>query len=156
VFGDTGRLAAQGVERQPVHEPHQFLGHRFKPFHQGLGFFQLTLSRPVFQIRCHAAGRGGKRRHHTAHDGLEAVGAAGVFRPDVVLLDIGLPKLNGYEAGRRIREQLGKDVMLIALTGWGQEEDRRRSKDAGFDHHMTKPVEFDALQKLLADLRTAH
>ncbi len=93
---------------------------------------------------------------HTAHDGLEAVGAAGVFRPDVVLLDIGLPKLNGYEAGRRIREQQGKGVVLIALTGWGQEEDRRRSKEAGFDHHMTKPVEFDALQKVLADLKTTH
>ena len=92
---------------------------------------------------------------HTAHDGLEAVGAAGVFRPDVVLLDIGLPKLNGYEAGRRIREQQGKGVVLIALTGWGQEEDRRRSKEAGFDHHMTKPVEFDALQTLLAGLKTA-
>jgi CheY-like chemotaxis protein len=90
---------------------------------------------------------------HTAHDGLEAVRAADVFRPDVVLLDIGLPKLNGYEAGRRIREQQGTVVVLIALTGWGQEEDRRRSKEAGFDHHMTKPVEFEALQKLLADLK---
>ncbi len=92
---------------------------------------------------------------HTAHDGLEAVGAAAVFRPDVVLLDIGLPKLNGYEAARRIREQQGKDVVLVALTGWGQEEDRRRSREAGFDHHMTKPVEFDVLQKLLAGLKTA-
>jgi PAS domain S-box-containing protein len=92
---------------------------------------------------------------HTAHDGLEAVGAAGVFRPDVVVLDIGLPKLNGYEAGRRIREQQGEDVVLIALTGWGQEEDRRRSKEAGFNYHMTKPVEFDALQKVLAELKSA-
>ena len=88
---------------------------------------------------------------HTAHDGLEAVGAAAAFQPDVVLLDIGLPKLNGYEAARRIREQAGgSDMVLIALTGWGQEEDRRRSKEAGFDHHLTKPVEFAALQKLLA------
>ena len=92
---------------------------------------------------------------HTAHDGLEAVEAAEVFRPDVVLLDIGLPKLNGYEAGRRIREQQGKGVVLIALTGWGQEEDRRRSKEAGFDYHMTKPVELDDLQKLLAGLKAA-
>jgi PAS domain S-box-containing protein len=90
---------------------------------------------------------------HTAHDGLEAIAAAGVFRPDVVLLDIGLPKLNGHEAGRRIREQQGKAVVLIALTGWGQEEDRRRSKEAGFDYHMTKPVELDDLQKLLAGLK---
>ncbi|MCA1705262.1 MAG: response regulator, partial [Actinobacteria bacterium] len=88
---------------------------------------------------------------HTAHDGLEAVGAAAAFQPDVVLLDLGLPKLNGYEAARRIREQDGgTDMVLVAVTGWGQEEDRRRSKEAGFDHHMTKPVEFAALQKLLA------
>jgi signal transduction histidine kinase len=88
---------------------------------------------------------------HTAHDGLEAVGAAAAFQPDVVLLDLGLPKLNGYEAARRIREQDGgTDMMLVAVTGLGQEEDRRRSKEAGFDHHMTKPVEFAALQKLLA------
>ena len=67
---------------------------------------------------------------------------AGEFRPDVMLLDIGLPKLNGYEACRRIREQpWGKDVVMIAVTGWGQEEDRRRSHEAGFDHHMVKPVD---------------
>jgi PAS domain S-box-containing protein len=92
---------------------------------------------------------------HTAHDGLEAVGAAAVFRPDVVLLDIGLPKLNGFEAGRRIREQQGNRVVLIALTGWGQDEDRRRSREAGFDHYLTKPVEFEALQRLLADVEKA-
>jgi CheY-like chemotaxis protein len=90
----------------------------------------------------------------TAHDGLEAVGAAAAFRPDVVLLDIGLPKLSGYEVARRIREQEGgKDKLLVALTGWGQDEDRRRSREAGFDHHMTKPVEFDALQKLLGETK---
>jgi signal transduction histidine kinase/PAS domain-containing protein len=88
---------------------------------------------------------------HTAHDGLEAIGAAAAFQPDMVLLDLGLPKLNGYEAARRIRAQDGgTDMVLVAVTGWGQEDDRRRSKEAGFDHHMTKPVEFDALQKLLA------
>jgi two-component system CheB/CheR fusion protein len=87
---------------------------------------------------------------HVAHDGLEAMGTAAVFRPDVVLLDIGLPKLNGYEAGRRIRRERGDGVVLIALTGWGQEEDRARSKEAGFDHHLTKPVNLDALQQLLA------
>jgi CheY-like chemotaxis protein len=70
----------------------------------------------------------------------------------VALLDIGLPKLNGYEVARRIREQNGgSDMVLIALTGWGQEEDRRRSRAAGFNHHMTKPVEFGALQRLLAE-----
>jgi PAS domain S-box-containing protein len=89
---------------------------------------------------------------HTAHDGLEAVGAASAFRPDVILLDIGLPKLNGYEVARRIREQEGgSDVLLIALTGWGHDEDRRRSREAGFDRHLTKPVEFRTLQKLLGE-----
>jgi PAS domain S-box-containing protein len=88
----------------------------------------------------------------TAYDGLEAVAAATAYQPEVVLLDIGLPKLNGYEAARRIRNQPGGDEMLlIALTGWGQEEDRRRSRHAGFDHHLTKPVEFGILEKLLAE-----
>jgi PAS domain S-box-containing protein len=87
----------------------------------------------------------------TAHDGWEAVEAAAAFQPNLVLLDIGLPKLNGFEAARRIRElPSGGDIMLIALTGWGQEEHRRRSKEAGFDHHLTKPVDFRALQDLLA------
>jgi PAS domain S-box-containing protein len=90
---------------------------------------------------------------HAVHDGLAAVEAALEFRPDMILLDIGLPKLNGYEAARRIRmEQGGRDIVMVAVTGWGQEEDRNRSKDAGFNHHMTKPVEFDALQKLLATI----
>ena len=89
----------------------------------------------------------------TAHDGLEAVEAAAMFRPDVMLLDIGLPKLNGYDACRRIREySWGRNMVLVALTGWGQDKDRRQSKDAGFDHHMVKPVDFDALMKLLASL----
>jgi PAS domain S-box-containing protein len=92
---------------------------------------------------------------HTAYDGLEAVGAATVLQPDVILLDIGLPKLNGHEAARRIRQERGPGVMLIALTGWGQEEDRRRSEEAGFDHHLTKPVELDALRQLLATVRGA-
>ena len=88
---------------------------------------------------------------HTAHDGLEAVEAAATFRPHVVLLDIGLPKLNGYEAARQIREQpWGKDMVLVALTGWGQEEARQKSRDAGFNGHLTKPVDFLSLEKLLA------
>jgi CheY-like chemotaxis protein len=90
---------------------------------------------------------------HVAHDGLEAVDAAQQFRPDVVLLDIGLPRLNGFDACRRIREQpWGKNMVLVALTGWGQDEDRRKSKDAGFDHHMVKPVDYDVLMNLLASL----
>jgi CheY-like chemotaxis protein len=92
----------------------------------------------------------------TAYDGLEGVAVAGEFRPDVALLDIGLPKLSGYEACRRIREQpWGKGILLIAVTGWGKEEDRRRSQEAGFDHHMVKPVDPQALMKLLAGLQTA-
>jgi PAS domain S-box-containing protein len=87
------------------------------------------------------------------YDGQQGVDLAGEFRPDVVLLDIGLPKLNGYEACRRIREQPGGNgVVLIAVTGWGQDEDRRRSREAGFDHHMVKPVEPQSLMKLLAGL----
>jgi len=90
---------------------------------------------------------------YTAHDGLEAVEAAETFRPDVVLLDIGLPKLNGRDAARRIREQpWGKNMVLVALTGWGQDEDRRRSQESGFDHHMVKPVDYAALMKLLSFL----
>ena len=90
---------------------------------------------------------------HIAHDGLQALEAAERFRPEVVLLDIGLPQLNGYDAARRIREQpWGKTMMLIALTGWGQEEDRRQSKDAGFDAHLVKPVDYGALMELLATL----
>ena len=89
----------------------------------------------------------------TAHDGLEAVQAAAMFQPDVVLLDIGLPTLNGYEVAGRIREQDGgADIVLVALTGWGQKEDHLRSHEAGFDHHLTKPVDFTHLQKLLAEV----
>ena len=89
---------------------------------------------------------------HTAHDGLAAVEAAEKIRPDMILLDIGLPKLNGYDACRRIREQpWSKGIVIVALTGWGQEEDRRRSHEAGFDHHLVKPVEIAALEMLLRD-----
>ncbi len=89
----------------------------------------------------------------TAYDGQAGVDVAEEFRPDVILLDIGLPKLNGHEACRRIREQpWSKGVVLIAVTGWGQDEDIRRSHDAGFDHHLVKPVDPQALMKLLAGL----
>jgi PAS domain S-box-containing protein len=87
----------------------------------------------------------------TAYDGQEAIQAAATFRPQVVLLDIGLPSMNGYEAARHIREQpWGKGMALIALTGWGQEEDKRRALEAGFDYHLTKPVEAAALERLVA------
>lgn len=89
----------------------------------------------------------------TAYDGQEAVQAAGEFRPRVVLCDIGLPKLNGYQVCRHIREQpWGKTMLLIAVTGWGQDNDKRQSKEAGFDRHMVKPVDPQSLMKLLAGL----
>jgi PAS domain S-box-containing protein len=89
----------------------------------------------------------------TAHDGEAGVEAAEAFRPDVILLDIGMPKLNGYEACRRIRARpWARDVVLVALTGWGQEEDRRRSREAGFNNHLVKPVEPADLDELLAGL----
>lgn len=87
------------------------------------------------------------------HDGLAAVESAETFRPDMILLDIGLPELNGYEACRRIRLQPWSNAMeIIALTGWGQEEDRRRSKEAGFDHHLVKPAHIGIVNKILATL----
>jgi PAS domain S-box-containing protein len=87
----------------------------------------------------------------TAYDGLEAVRATALFQPDVVLLDIALPKLSGYEAARRIRmEPWGANVALVAVTGLGQEEDKRRASEAGFDHYLTKPVEAATLEKVLA------
>ncbi len=90
---------------------------------------------------------------HTAHDGLEALEAAATLRPEIILLDIGLPKLNGYEVCRRLRrEPWGASITVIALTGWGQKEDVRNSIEAGFNGHMVKPVELPALAKLLAEV----
>ena len=87
------------------------------------------------------------------YDGPSALELVATFVPDVVLLDIGLPEMDGYEIARRLRAlpQLEATV-LVAQTGWGQEEDRRRSEAAGFDHHLVKPVDFDALEQLLAQL----
>jgi DNA-binding response OmpR family regulator len=81
----------------------------------------------------------------TAYDGAEAVDADARFEPDIVLLDIGLPKLSGYDVARDIRRRRGTAALIVAITGWGQEEDRQRSRDAGFDHHFTKPVDIDRL-----------
>ena len=90
---------------------------------------------------------------YMAHDGLEAVEAIEKHRPEVVLLDIGLPKLDGHEVCRRVREQpWGKDIIMLALTGWGQEDDRRRSEEAGFNGHLVKPVDYDKLLELLGEL----
>jgi CheY-like chemotaxis protein len=85
-----------------------------------------------------------------AHDGPEALDLLPSFGPDVVLLDIGMPGMDGYEVARRMRQTPeGEHVMLIALTGWGQDEDRHRSHDAGFDHHLLKPANIDALRSIL-------
>ncbi|HET8948441.1 MAG TPA: ATP-binding protein [Candidatus Polarisedimenticolia bacterium] len=90
---------------------------------------------------------------NTALDGEAAVAAAQQILPDVVLLDIGMPKLNGYDACKRIRsEPWGRDMILIAQTGWGQEDDRRRTEEAGFDGHVVKPVDPDDLMKMVARL----
>lgn len=91
---------------------------------------------------------------YKAHDGAEAVRVAERVRPDVVLMDIGLPILNGYEACRRIRDQAwGASIVMVAITGWGQEEDRERSNAAGFDVHLVKPVDHEKLLHLLASAR---
>ena len=86
------------------------------------------------------------------HDGLAAVDAAREFEPHVVLLDIGLPTMDGYEAAQKIRLEAGGQTVLIAVTGWGRDIDRQRSKEAGFDHHLVKPLDPDALLRLLATL----
>ncbi|MEA2563184.1 MAG: hypothetical protein QOH06_4688 [Acidobacteriota bacterium] len=88
----------------------------------------------------------------TAYDGLEAIDAAAAFCPDVVLSDLGMPRMNGYEAAQKIREKCSGRVVLVAMTGWGQEEDKRRSSAAGFDYHLVKPVALDDLDQLLASL----
>jgi CheY-like chemotaxis protein len=91
----------------------------------------------------------------TVRDGPTALGGLETYRPDVALLDIGMPGMDGYEVARRVREQpANSKITLIALTGWGQEEDRRRSKEAGIDHHLVKPVNMQVLQRILTPLAT--
>ena len=81
--------------------------------------------------------------------GEDAVRRIDAFRPDVALLDLGMPKLNGYDACRQIRATAwGRGMTLIAQTGWGQDEDRRRTREAGFDHHVLKPIDPGALLAL--------
>jgi len=93
---------------------------------------------------------------HVAYDGVQAIKAAEVFRPHVLILDIGMPNLNGYDTARHIREQpWSKDITLVALTGWGQDEDKRRSREAGFDHHLVKPVNLTALEQLVTTVVTS-
>ncbi len=94
---------------------------------------------------------------YTAPNGAMALEAAEQHRPEVALLDIGMPKLDGYEVARRIRAQpWGQRITLVALTGWGQDSDRRRSQEAGFDSHLVKPLDLDKLTELLAGLPTVN
>lgn len=85
-----------------------------------------------------------------AHDGVEALEVADGFEPEVILLDIGMPRLNGYDTCRKLRERTwGKRALIVACSGWGQEEDRRKSREAGFDQHLVKPVSPDVITRLL-------
>ncbi len=89
----------------------------------------------------------------TAGGGEEAIRIAAAFRPNAILMDLGMPGMDGYEAARRIRrEPWGRDLVLVALTGWGQDDDKRRTRDAGFDHHLVKPAERAELRRILAQL----
>jgi CheY-like chemotaxis protein len=91
----------------------------------------------------------------TASDGIEAVEVAETYRPEVILMDVGMPRLNGYDATRRIRSRpWGRGITIVALTGWGQEADRARAAEAGCDAHLVKPVVFVDLERVLG--RAAH
>jgi CheY-like chemotaxis protein len=91
-----------------------------------------------------------------AYSGVAALETARSYRPDMVFLDIGMPDMDGYEVARRLRQEPGLEkVVLAALTGWGQQEDRRRAAEAGFHHHLVKPPEPKMLENLLAELKSA-
>lgn len=92
-----------------------------------------------------------------AHDGVQALRVAEEYRPHLIIMDIGMPNMNGYDACRTIRcQEWGRDITIVALTGWGQEDDRRRSQEAGFDTHLVKPVEPAALNRLVQELAARH
>jgi CheY-like chemotaxis protein len=87
-----------------------------------------------------------------AHDGEEALRLARQAMPDAMILDVGMPRLTGDQVARAVRgEPWGQRVLLVAVTGWGEPEDKARASAAGFDHHLTKPVDVDAMEKLLGD-----
>ncbi len=88
----------------------------------------------------------------TAMDGVSAIELAREFRPALVLLDIGLPQMDGYSLARKLREEHGSELVLAALTGYGQERDRRLSHEAGINHHLVKPVGLDAVREIIASL----
>jgi CheY-like chemotaxis protein len=87
---------------------------------------------------------------HAVYGGSAAIELANEVRPDVVLLDLGMPRMDGYEVCRQLRrEPWGKTMLIVALTGWGQENDRARTEGAGFDHHLVKPADLSSLSQLL-------
>jgi len=88
----------------------------------------------------------------TVYNGVRAIEAVKLLRPEVAILDIGMPGLNGYETAQQIRSEFGSTIVLIAVTGWGQEEDKKRSREAGFDYHLTKPIDVLTLEQILAQL----
>jgi CheY-like chemotaxis protein len=91
-----------------------------------------------------------------ARDGAEALEGARDWQPDVMLLDLGMPKLTGYEVAQRVRsEEWGRNVRMVAISGWGQREDQRRSRESGFDQHLVKPISFDSLNGILNSLPQA-
>jgi CheY-like chemotaxis protein len=85
-----------------------------------------------------------------AHSGPEALAIFAAFQPAFVLLDIGMPGMDGYEVARAIRSGVGPQPVIVAVTGWGQEADRQRAREAGFDHHLVKPVDLDELQAIIS------
>jgi CheY-like chemotaxis protein len=89
---------------------------------------------------------------HCASSGADALQLAAEHSPEVAILDIGMPDMDGYELARRLRSQVTGRLMLIALTGWSHPDDRERALTAGFDHHFTKPVDFDQLENLMRDV----
>ena len=92
----------------------------------------------------------GGHETHTANDGEHAISEAAKLRPDVILLDIGMPGMDGYQTCRKIRSALGQEVVIVAVTGWGQEQDKDEAYRAGFNAHLTKPADPAALEHLLA------
>ena len=86
---------------------------------------------------------------YVVHDGPAAIDSLDIFYPDLVLLDIGLPGMHSYEVARELRKRESKKMIIVAVTGYGQEEDKRKSEKAGFDYHFVKPVDIDFIQKII-------
>ena len=137
------RGAPRSVARPALDEPAPVIGRRVLVVDDNAdGAASLSM---LLELEGHAT--------RVAHDGVEAVEMAMEFRPEVVLLDIGLPEMNGYEVCRSIRKQpWGEDLTMVAVTGWGTHEDRERSREAGFDAHIVKPIDPDALMQLMESL----